>query len=155
MTRMVWSRTPALLFFLFIDKCVRLHMAEYDHRTMPELTWDHLKSDSTVSWFWFWVSRREKQIGPVWVRYFPRVWLAMVRRWGHRAQTRQAELTSVQGWGGGRGVSHTGKHVHSLKMLNRDIHLLMRKESQSCFEWKKQVTKYVYHILKSKYAYVK
>ena len=42
---------------------------------------------------------------------------------------------------------HTGKHMHALKMWDRDICSLTWKESQDIFELKKWVTKqYVYHI---------
>ena len=50
-----WSASLliALFLFLFTDRHVVFHMAEYDHHTMPEFTWDHFKAGSTLSWSWF------------------------------------------------------------------------------------------------------
>ena len=47
-----WSASLLIAFFLFLftDRRVLFHMAEYDHHTMPEFTWDHFKAGSTLSW---------------------------------------------------------------------------------------------------------
>lgn len=75
-------------------------MVACNHHTMPAFTWDHFKADSTLSWSGFQISRREKRIGPVWVRCLSWVLLAVVRQWGHRKRTRLAGLISVVrvGW---------------------------------------------------------
>ena len=39
-----------LFLFLFPDRHVLFHMAEYDHHTVPEFTWDHFKAGSALSW---------------------------------------------------------------------------------------------------------
>ena len=47
-----WSASLIIVLFLFLftDRHVLFHMAEYDHHTVPEFTWDHFKAGSTLSW---------------------------------------------------------------------------------------------------------
>ena len=101
-----WSTSLilALFLFLFTDRHVLLQVVGYNHHTMPEFTWDHFKADLTLSWSGFQVSRREKRIGPVWVRCLSWVLLAVVGRWGHRKRTRLAGLISAVRLGWRRGV---------------------------------------------------
>lgn len=93
-------------------------MVDCNHHTMPEFTWDHFKADLTLSWSGFQISRREKRIGPVWVKCLSWVLLAVVRRWGHRKRTRLAGLISVVRLGWRRMQTHASvKNVEQRYMF--------------------------------------